>query len=656
MFKSLYKSRIIDKIILASVACLVVIIISYSFWQPQSEKLNRSFQGKEWFGYQPLLTDVYRIFDLGVVDVNSDGNLDIFTSNHNHGQLLLLGDGNGDFSDNVTAEWNLDQDRDFPGLEYAGEQPSTDDPGLYIYWKERNLAIENQDNSYPVKGTVEFFASTNVKQSKNFQTDITEKTIDTGAEASAIEFNSQQETGIFEFRPGNVSLPISFKLDPQLPLEQIYVGNLKLHPKSHDFSFYLRDRHGMAWIDYDDSGKKDVFIVRGGLKGRLNAIPQQFDDELLIDGKDGLYQEAIAKTSIAKDGCPALQTAWVDTNNDRLLDLYTVCYRGAKDDDTKYLNQLHEQRSQEFVEVADSANLAFPEMGTFAWLDTDRDGDSDLLWVNNEAFWLYKNEGGTFSSTKIADNPGEVWNNFEASNKLTLADYDRDGDIDIFAASPEGNALLVNDRGNYSLADLAKLGLPLTGSTANWVDCDNDGLTDLHIFPAGLYHQLSDGTFEDTQILASQSKELLEAKATWFDADNNGTRDLLLATRYEDSLSSQIYQRLSPEAIQTSMWQMTLYPNLNSTNHWLEIDLVGDAQNRQAIGSRVEITTPQGVKAATVGQAEGSHFSQGHYRLYFGLGQQPTVETIKVFWSDGSVKELNNVTGDRLLTINRDKS
>lgn len=657
MLKSLYKSRIIDKIILAGVACLTVILIGYLFWQPASERLNRSFDGKEWFGYQPLLADVYRIFDLGVVDANSDGNLDMFTSNHNHGQLLLLGDGNSNFSDNVTAKWNLDQDRDFPGLEYAGKEPSTDEPGLHVYWKERNLVIKNYQNNYPVKGTVEFFAPVNVKQTKNFQTDITEKTIDTGAEASAIEFSSQQETGIFEFRPGNVSLPISFKFDSQLPLDRIYIGNLKLHPQSHEFSFYLRDRHGMAWIDYDDSGKKDVFIVRGGLKGRLNAIPQQFDDELLVEGEDGLYREAIAKAEIAKDGCPALQTAWVDINSDRLLDLYTVCYRGAENDDTKYLNQLHQQQpGQKFVEVANSANLAFPEMGTFAWLDTDRDGDSDLLWVNDEAFWLYENNRGTFTRTKIAENPGEVWDNFEASNKLTLADYDRDGDLDIFAASPKGNALLVNNNGNYSLADLVELGLPATSSTANWVDYDNDGLTDLHLIPAGLYHQLPDGTFEDTQMLASQSKELLEAKATWFDADNNGTRDLLLATRYEDSLLSQVYQKLSPAAIQTSMWQMTLYPNLSSTNRWLEIELVGDAQNRQAIGSRVEITTPEGIQTATIGQAEGSHFSQGHYRLYFGLGQQTTIDTLKIFWSDGSVRELNNVAGDRLLTINRDKS
>ena len=138
--KMLYKDRGVRKIIFLAIAALLLsIFISYLFWQPANEKLNRNFAGKQWFGENTLLTNVYRIFDLGVVDVNYDGNLDIFTSNHNHGQYLLLGDGKGSFSDNVSSDWGLDQDRDFPGLEYAGTQPEIDRPGLYIYWLEKSI-------------------------------------------------------------------------------------------------------------------------------------------------------------------------------------------------------------------------------------------------------------------------------------------------------------------------------------------------------------------------------------------------------------------------------------------------------------------------------------------------------------------------------------
>ena len=189
--KLLYTQRIIPKILLAIAAFLLSILISYLLWQPANERLNLQFAGKQWFGEKILLTNVYRIFDLGVVDVNYDGNLDIFTSNHNHGQYLLLGDGQDSFSNNVSSDWGLDQDRDFPGLEYAGTQPEIDRPGLYIYWRERNLIIQNHLKDTPVKGKIEFYAPVKVRQQKNFSVQIDSSTIDTGAEVSKIDFSSQ---------------------------------------------------------------------------------------------------------------------------------------------------------------------------------------------------------------------------------------------------------------------------------------------------------------------------------------------------------------------------------------------------------------------------------------------------------------------------------
>lgn len=651
MSKTLYKEKILSKVILAIAAFAISVVIGYLFLQPAQEKVNTFFQGKNWFTESIVLKDVYRIFDLGVVDVDIDRNLDIFTSNHNHGQYLLLGDGEGNFSENVTSEWGLDQDRNFPGLEFGGAEPEIDKPGVYIYWKERNLVIKNYNNSTPVDGTITFFAKTNLKQKRNFNVDIDQTTIDTGAEASLLEFFSEGEQGLFEFNPGNVSLPISIELYEEIPLEDIYVGNRKVNPTSHQFAFYLRDRHGMAWSDYSNSGQLDVFIVRGGLKGRMDIIPQELNDEFLVSNGNNSYQEAIDTAQISKEGCPALQTAWVDANNDGLLDLYTVCYRGATDDDKKYYNQLYQQQSGgTFVEVAQQANIAFTDMGFFSWLDADRDGDSDLFWVNDEAFWLYKNNKGIFTPTKIADNPGKVWENFEDSSQLTLADYDVDGDIDIFAALPTGNTLLVNNGGDFELVEPNKIGLPQKSLVANWVDYNNDGLIDLHTIPGGLYYQNPDRRFIRTKMLDKEAKDLLEARATWFDADNNGTRDLVLATRYEDSLLKQIYRKIAPQTIQNSLWQVAMYSNLGANNHWLEIDLVGENNNPQAIGSRVEITTENGVQTEVVGQSDGSHFSQGHYRLYFGLGEEDKAD-IKVFWSDGDVEEFSQIPGDRRLTI-----
>ncbi len=51
-----------------------------------------------------------------------------------------------------------------------------------------------------------------------------------------------------------------------------------------------------------------------------------------------------------------------------------------------------------------------------------------------------------------------------------------------------------------------------------------------------------------------------------------------------------------------------------------------------------------------VGSAEGSHYSQGHYRLYFGLGPVESVD-LRVVWPSGESQEFHGVKADRLITI-----
>ena len=57
-----------------------------------------------------------------------------------------------------------------------------------------------------------------------------------------------------ELRPAFNAVPIAFRLDPGLPLEQIFIGPQLVTPRSHDFVLALRDRHGFAWNDLDGMG------------------------------------------------------------------------------------------------------------------------------------------------------------------------------------------------------------------------------------------------------------------------------------------------------------------------------------------------------------------------------------------------------------------
>ena len=72
-----------------------------------------------WFVEYPFpLAETHRLFDIGIVDVNGDDFLDVYTSNHHFRQVLLIGDAGGDFTD-VLSEWGLDQSREFPLAELS---------------------------------------------------------------------------------------------------------------------------------------------------------------------------------------------------------------------------------------------------------------------------------------------------------------------------------------------------------------------------------------------------------------------------------------------------------------------------------------------------------------------------------------------------------
>ena len=178
------------------------------------------------------------------------------------------------------------------------------------------------------------------------------------------------------------------------------------------------------------------------------------------------------------------------------------------------------------------------------------------------------------------------------------------------------------------------VGLPPRSLSADWVDYDNDGRMDLCALPGRIFRQSEPGIFVKMSLLKSICPPgTTIARTVWFDANNDGLRDLLVSF---PSLHGK-----------PSAWISRLYLNSVSSNHWLQLKLVGLAGNREAIGGGARLITDTRVTLHQVGCAEGSRFSQGHYRLYFGLGSSPTAKLIEVLRPDGSVTKLRDVPADQ---------
>lgn len=609
-------------------------------------------------GYtQENLDSVYSLFDLGVADINQDTYLDIYSANHNARQIFDINQQGQGFENKI-------YDLGFPQNYEVTEQPVSDlllnrqDPGLYIYWHNYQLTIAAQNLSNPE----DFSGLVIVPLSATPVTsgDLSIKINDTNALSGGLD-----KVRLVNFQiKGNGRLSIAFpasypffppffKLNSESDLTQVYIDSNFGSPPSHDFSLPPinalphMDRHGMAWNDYDNDGNLDVVIVRGGMVGKMPELAPNATDELMLQTRSG-FEDIAEQVGLEKQGCAARQVAWVDFDQDNLLDLYTMCGRHWPPNSLQ-ANQLYRQISEgRFIDLAQEKNLAMSDMGWFVWLDVDNDRDMDLFWADETTFWLYRNQAGTFVAEELGQEESSV-------NQLAIADYDNDGDLDLFAASRKGSVLFTNNQGEYTATDPESIGLPSRAFAANWVDYDNDGLTDLYTLRYGMYRQRPNHTFEKINLLQVNSPKTFGGYAycTWFDADNDGDRDLLIGKSEEMSWWEKQQKKAEDiaELSKSSKSKVLLYRNPGNENHWLQIELKGAAGNTVAIGGKVKVITENGTQFQQVGQADGAWRSQGHYRLYFGLGQQDKVESIQVTWPNGKTQDIPNPEIDKLLII-----
>ena len=139
---------------------------------------------------------------------------------------------------------------------------------------------------------------------------------------------------------------------------------------------------------------------------------------------------------------------------------------------------------------------------------------------------------------------------------MVHADYDNDGDVDIFVLrggwlGPSGrppNSLLQNDGlGSFSDvtfdAGLAEESFPT--QTASWADYDNDGDLDLYVgnerFANQLFQNQGNGTFKDVAPEAGVDHAGFAKGVVWGDYDGDGLADIYVSNL---NASNQLYRNL----------------------------------------------------------------------------------------------------------------
>jgi len=172
--------------------------------------------------------------------------------------------------------------------------------------------------------------------------------------------------------------------------------------------------------------------------------------------------------------------------------------------------------------------------GTFvnAWADYDRDGDLDLfVGFNGAANRLYRNDAGTLVDVASTVGLAEA----RAARAAAWGDYDADGDPDLlvgFAPGPTSVLRLYrNDRGTFR-DGTADLGIARDSGAVrqlSWVDVDGDGDVDLFVAfrdrPNALF-RFEGGRFLDAARQLGLGDARRTVGAVWFDFDEDGDLDL----------------------------------------------------------------------------------------------------------------------------------
>ncbi|MFZ0952382.1 MAG: FG-GAP-like repeat-containing protein, partial [Candidatus Sulfotelmatobacter sp.] len=353
---------------------------------------------------------------------------------------------------------------------------------------------------------------------------------------------------------------------------------------------------GVTFLDYDHDGDLDLYVTQ---PSRIKKEPES---------NDGI--------------CPPCRSLW--PNPDLTLSS-NVLWRNNNDGT--------------FTNVTDATGLD----GSFrniAAVGTDFNNDRaiDLLITGGKTPKFFENprEG------KFRDRSDLTSSMPSFTNGVAVLDFDHDGWMDyaFTQMGPPGLTLWRNDHGE----SFQRVPLPET----NWVrafgvaaiDYDNDGWVDLVAVgetkegkgEVRLFRNLGADGFKDVTADVGLDKiQLKEPRAIITgDYDGDGATDLLIT------------QNHGPAVL--------LRNEGGNQNHWLRLSLKGLADNKSAIGTKVEVFSGGNRQKFEIYGSNG-YLGQNSPYLTVGLGDSKEADIVRMLWPTGVLQDEINVAGDRQQNI-----
>jgi hypothetical protein len=434
---------------------------------------------------------------------------------------------------------------------------------------------------------------------------------------------------------------------------------------------------GVAAGDYDNDGFVDLYIA--GVN----------HNQLLHNKGDGTFEDVTEKAgvggAVAGYGKPwAVAAGWFDYNNDGKLDLLVMDYLD------------YNIATAKLCSIGDVRTYCAP--GNFK-------GTPNILYRNNG--------DGTFTDVSAQSHIGRF---IGKGMGLAFADYDDDGFTDVFVSNDTFQNFLLHNNGDGTFSEVAleqgvaytSSGALVAGMGAEFRDLDNDGRPDIfhtamfgNTFPIYRNSGMQFDDVTETSGLTAFSRRFTAWGMGAFDFDNDGNKDLFTAggaildnelevlhrpTLQPDGLMRNlggfkfrdVSSMAGPALLEPMAHRGAAFGDLNNDgnidvvvnvingrpqllmnrsstgNHWIILNLVGTKDNRDGLGTKVKITTSQGVQFNHATTAVG-YSSSSDKRVHFGLGKAAAINKIELWWPTGVKQILTNIKADQILTVTETK-
>jgi ASPIC and UnbV/FG-GAP-like repeat len=431
-----------------------------------------------------------------------------------------------------------------------------------------------------------------------------------------------------------------------------------------------------GWADYDNDGYLDLYV--GRYLDPRKAIPTTFyarngePNQLYHNNGDGTFTNVTERAGVGERGL-CLGVVWGDFNDDGWPDLYVVNDFGRK---TLYQNN----GDGTFTDVTVKSNaLAYGAGMSASFVDYDNDGKfdyyvthirSDHAWfAESPTVWRYMLKCITQGTWKT-DMP-LYWEIFRQSGR----DFVR-----VFQQMASGNTLLCN-RGNGTFEDVT---LKADANPRGWfwgaafADFDNDGWQDVYIANGWVYNDphteieleflnnvvtnqntYKTGLYFDPKHFGRNSWHGWERNrylhnngdGTFLELGHATGTDLLLNSRGV-AIADFWNRGVQDIAVSASTDKHALLKNsVPVKRNWLQVELVGQHSNRDAVGARVEVHAggKRQFREVVLGDGYGS---QNTLRQHFGLDQSSVVDRLIVRWpTTAIVQSFENVAAKQIVEI-----